>query len=219
MPIESYFDGDGKLVKRVRYAGSTGTPEEKTEIFIRSNVLGKIVSEVDETGDKRKTFVFANGSALAEQEIIDSGGSPAERLRFFHTDPSGKSVGQTESDGSIVNGTYRTAEFDAHGRNIADPGQYVTLNNTPPETEHDGSGGMFGMSSGYRPDTGDYAIDGIPVSESTFWKEINAIISHSIIKSYFIVNINIFHSYKIMSTCFIQVYSTIRMAGMINFGY
>ena len=49
-PTVDSFDGDGRLVKRVRNFGSTD-PAPQTNYYIHSTVLGKLVSEADETGE------------------------------------------------------------------------------------------------------------------------------------------------------------------------
>ena len=172
-PTADYFDGTGGLMKRTASLGST-EPAPKTSYFIRSSVLSKVVSEADGTGKKVKTFVPANGTTLAEQHIATYP-TTTEVLTFLHQDASGASVQQTDDDGDLVNPNYRTGEYDAMGRNIAQAGHYITLY-TPPSTPDDGGSSgvdMFGSSQGYRPGRASYAVNGIPVSVDYFILQID----------------------------------------------
>jgi hypothetical protein len=109
-PTVDSFDGTGQLVKRVRNFGST-TPAPQTNYFIHSSVLGKLVSEADDTGRKLKTFVPANGVTLAQQQVIYYQGT-TERLTFVHQDASTTGTQETTDDGTLVNPSTRSGEYD-----------------------------------------------------------------------------------------------------------
>ncbi|MBK9171730.1 MAG: RHS repeat protein [Chloracidobacterium sp.] len=171
LPVENHFDGNGDLAKLVRNAGSTD-PDEITNYYIRSTILNRVISETTGAGAKQKTFIPANGVTLAEQSIF-YGESAVETIRFIHQDASGSGVQQTLANGTAAGGVMRTGEYDAMGRNVADPGPYIALN-----TEMPGDGGsgidLFGTGEGYRPGRNTYTINGLPATESQFMMEIES---------------------------------------------
>jgi len=115
----------------------------------------------------KRTFVHANGALLAEQEVIEYQQTPYEILRFVHQDASGSGVQQTLANGTLAVPNGRTAEYDAMGRNVADPGPYVTLNTQVPS--ENGSGiDLFGNGEGYRPGRRTFTVNGFPIPESAF---------------------------------------------------
>ncbi|MBK7707942.1 MAG: hypothetical protein IPJ30_19890 [Acidobacteria bacterium] len=138
-PTRDWFDGNGRLAKRVKNFGSTD-PAPQTNYYLRSSVTGAVLSETDQTGRKLKTFVPANGTTLAEQELVTIGSTTTEKLTFIHQDPSLASLQRTDNAGNLVNSNARAGEYDALGRNVADPGPYVTLNTDPPVGDSGGSG-------------------------------------------------------------------------------
>ncbi|MBK7708585.1 MAG: hypothetical protein IPJ30_23200 [Acidobacteria bacterium] len=164
-PTRDWFDGNGRLAKRVKNFGSTD-PAPQTNYYLRSSVTGAVLSETDQTGRKLKTFVPANGTTLAEQELVTIGSTTTEKLTFIHQDPSLASLQRTDNAGNLVNSNARAGEYDALGRNVADPGPYVTLNTDPPVGDSGGSGiNLDGTAQGYRPGRGNYLVDGLPVPE------------------------------------------------------
>lgn len=164
-PMESHFDGTGQVAKRVRNAGSTD-PAQVVNYFISSSVLGQVISETNGTGAKLKTFVHANGAMIAEQVVTEYQQTSYEILRFVHQDASGSGVQQTTADGTLAIPNGRTAEYDAMGRNVADPGPYITLDSAPTD---DGPGiNLFGNGEGYRPGRRTITINGWPIPESEF---------------------------------------------------
>ncbi|MBK8810098.1 MAG: hypothetical protein IPN69_05125 [Acidobacteria bacterium] len=113
-----------------------------------------------------KSLVPANGTTLAEQELVTIGSTTTEKLTFIHQDPSLASLQRTDNAGNLVNSNVRAGEYDALGRNVADPGPYVTLNTDPPVGDSGGSGiNLDGTAQGYRPGRGNYLVDGLPVPE------------------------------------------------------
>jgi hypothetical protein len=170
-PTVDSFDGDGRLVKRVRNFGSTD-PAPQTNYYIHSTVLGKLVSEADETGRKLKTFVPANGVTLAQQQVIYYQGT-TERLTFVHQDASTTGTQETNDDGTLVNASDRSGEYDPLGRNIASAGPYISLDTNPPGSDSGSGVNMFGSGEGYRPGQQSYRIDHLAVPASRFMEEIN----------------------------------------------
>ncbi len=111
-------------------------------------------------------FVQANGALLAEQVVTEYQQTSYEILRFVHQDASGSGVQQTTADGTLAIPNGRTAEYDAMGRNVADPGPYITLDSAP----SDGGPGidLFGNGEGYRPGRRTITVNGWPIPESEF---------------------------------------------------
>ena len=170
-PTIDSFDGNGQLVKRVKNFGST-TPAPQTNYYIHSSILGKLVSEADETGRKLKTFVSANGVTLAQQQVIYFQGT-TERLTFVHQDASTTGTQETNDDGTLVSTSIRSGEYDPLGRNIASAGSYITLDTNPPSGDGGSGVNMFGSGEGYRPGQQSYRIDGQAVPASRFMEEMN----------------------------------------------
>ena len=90
-------DGDGRTVKRVEtYPAATFQT-----YYLRSSVLdGRIVAELNQSGQKQKGYVFAGGQLLAVQEF----GS----VLWQHVDPITGSTGESRQTGTFT----RTAELD-----------------------------------------------------------------------------------------------------------
>ena len=107
-------DGDGRQIKRVDAPSGTSV----TTYYLRSSVLeGRIIAELNSSGQKHKGYVFARGEVLASQEF--------GAVTWQHADPLTGSAGQ-----SIQNGTFTsTAELDPSGINIGATNPFVN----PPE--------------------------------------------------------------------------------------
>lgn len=162
-PTRDWFDGNGRLAKRVKNFGSTD-PAPQANYYLRSSVTGAVLTETDYTGRKLKTFVPANGATLAEQEMARIGGTTTEKLTFIHQDPSLASLERTDRNGNVAN--LRAGEYDALGRNVADAGPYVTFDTSPPAGDQGSSGiNLDGSAQGYRPGRMNYFADGLPVPE------------------------------------------------------
>jgi hypothetical protein len=173
-PTVRHIDGTGKELKRSKYWQNTVTSviTENKEYFIYSSATGKLVSEVNETGQKVKTFVSANGTTLAEQnkEIANT-----DRIIFNHQDASGASFQQTKADGTtLYNG--RISEFDAVGNNVGDSDPYLVLI-TPPldnDSSTNFTNSAYGFDNQGNPHLRQkYFRDGIEVPESNFRRMID----------------------------------------------
>jgi hypothetical protein len=87
------FDADGlrtKLInQRVIYnANGTITNENKTQYFVTSSVLNSIVTELNESGQKTRTFVYQGGQVFAWQQQNGN----TQTIAWEHRDVSHASV-------------------------------------------------------------------------------------------------------------------------------
>ncbi|MBK8151323.1 MAG: hypothetical protein IPK58_24765 [Acidobacteria bacterium] len=80
-----WFDGNGRLAKRVKNFGSTD-PAPQTNYYLRSSGDGS--GPVGDRSDGRKLkTVPADGTTLAEQELVTIGSTTTEKLTFIHRGP------------------------------------------------------------------------------------------------------------------------------------
>jgi hypothetical protein len=140
------YDRDGREVKRTEGATST--------YYVRSAVLdGRTISEVNGSGLKIRTFVYAGSQRLARQG--ESGG-----LKFEHTDPASTSVRRTNSSGS------ETLRLEL------DPlGVETSSSSTGPPPPFPNPGGLYGFPG--NPSTGCY-LDKQPMPCSVVAAALNA---------------------------------------------
>jgi len=176
LPTMIYHDGAGLEAKRITSYVENGNNSYGTSYFIRSSVLGKIVSETNSTGEKLKTFVSANGATIAEQHVEQIGGQRQDFVDFLHQDASGASLRKTNKDGIVS--TNESAEFDALGNNVGLSNPYVSYYEPPPPNEgaidfggagYNGGGSLYNGLPGGRQ----YTVDGIGVSEAYFMMQID----------------------------------------------
>jgi hypothetical protein len=91
---EQVFDGDGQRTKLRSQQDTyhedtyTWTSEIKTQYFVTSSVLGKVITELGQTGQKTRTFVYQGGEVLAWQQKIGT----TENITWEHRDASNASV-------------------------------------------------------------------------------------------------------------------------------
>ena len=102
------YDADGQRVRRVvqtqHYSGSYSFG---TSYYVRSSVLGdKVITELNENGAKRHTYVYANGTVLAQQK--------AGQVTWLHTDPVTNSLSVTLANGAMTS----RMEFDPLGDEV-----------------------------------------------------------------------------------------------------
>ena len=99
--------------------------------YIRSSVLGgAVVSEVDATGKKKLTNVYAAGTKIATQAVLSS--TPYESVSFEHSDPGGASQRTTLSNGFVAN---LSVEFDPSGANTGTATPYTEPDPEPEDLE------------------------------------------------------------------------------------
>ena len=142
------FDGDGNKVKKV--ANDTtidytegNTTTTTTTYLVRSSVLNQVLTELSETGQKQRTFVYLGSAVLAwQRQSMDN----SQAVLWEHRDPSNASYRVTASGGGSPV-SQESAELDPLGNNAG-------LSNSIPNPQHKqawsypgfGSSGMSGDS-------------------------------------------------------------------------
>src|SRR5437660_1099746 len=84
LTLTQAFDGDGRRVKKTEYG--------ETTYLLYSSVLGKVVDEINVSGQKQKGHVYLNGSELAEQNPF------LNQAIYKAVDPSGAEEAGTQLD-------------------------------------------------------------------------------------------------------------------------
>ncbi|HBB87129.1 MAG TPA: hypothetical protein DC047_05900 [Blastocatellia bacterium] len=158
------FDGDGRSAKSTvtSYFGEDNQSETTTKYYVRSSVLnGKVLSEVNETGAKLRTFIYLGNQVLAWQRI---GINNYERVVWEHRDPSGASYrvsDETQSTAGAFDGEF-AAELDPSGANegIANPNVAP-----PPNPPNEALLGYPGNGNPSQPGVS-YTYNGVPMSRN-----------------------------------------------------
>ena len=144
------FDGDGRTVKRLKkrrfYANPPNAYAETPEYYIYSSVTGKILVELDGTGQAKKRNIYFNGTVIAEN-------TPGFGVVFKHSDPVAGSEMQTESSGEIT--AYDVGRVERAALSVFIPTVPPEVN-TPPYNY--GKGGSVS-----NPESG-ATVDGVPRS-------------------------------------------------------
>jgi len=142
--VQSY-GGDGQSAKKVETVtiddGGTLITTTSVTYFVRSSISGKVISEVDQNGQKRRGYVYAGGQVLASQEQIDA----SQTVKWEHRDASNASYRRTDSLGAID--ATQMAELDPLGNNAGLSNPYV-LPRSPAKLWFGGSYPSFGDNSG-----------------------------------------------------------------------
>jgi len=166
-----WYDGDGQVLKQVRYlwnaqTGAYWANPALFKILIRSTVLGgQVVTEVDNGGQKSRTYVYAGGARLAWQSIWWDGFTPTQVVQWEHRDPSGGSFRMTDVPGqNFYFEEAQPAELDPAGANVQLANPY-TGPDPPPDPESFAAYPSF--SSPAHPDM-TYTVDGIRVTLDSF---------------------------------------------------
>ncbi len=122
-----HLDGEGKAVRTSDYNYSTTTHQYshvKTEYFIYSTVLGKLLTEVKSNGTKKKTNIYGIGGVVATQ---NSSGTTAQHVAWENIDPSSASYIAVLPGGSgLYGGENRQAELDPLRSNVGTYNPYET---------------------------------------------------------------------------------------------
>ncbi len=119
--ITQTYDGEGIETKRVDVDTDAGTI---TTYSIYSSVLNETITELNESGQKSRTFIYANGQVLGWQ--LKAGTTQSVVWEF--RDISNGSYKETNSSGLVI--TQR--ELDPFGNNAA-TNPYVVFNPVPGE--------------------------------------------------------------------------------------
>ena len=171
------FDGNGLRSKTTETTFTNGQPSTEVRYEVRSTVLGgQVVTELNASGGKQRTFVYAGKQVLAWQRIM----SGVERVTWEHRDPSNASFRTTNEDGTMNWQTYvgdgAPAELDPTGANadVLDP----YLSEPPPEENQSSliSYGSFGNASQLGTT---YSLDGVPVPADEFVRVLNGMLHGS----------------------------------------
>ncbi len=167
--IYNYYDGDGRALKRLQkdYVPLDPGPgyhwvDRPLQYSIRSTVLGgEVVSEVNNTGKKLRTFVRDDAGIIAWQTLYHpTSGSPTESLRFEHSDASGMTRKMTIENGNAApeTGTESdAAEFDPMGQNAGTSNPYPDLS---PPFPGEGCIGCGNNGLAFVDDTSSYYVNG-----------------------------------------------------------
>jgi YD repeat-containing protein len=138
--IRRFYSGDGREVKRLKRTfhedlNQTTPPygnwsEEDPIYYIRSSVLGgEVISEVEGTGRKKQTFVFAAGAKIAAQSQYTYNNNTTQSVNWEQYDASGMSYRATMNNGSVAAGSGQfegaPAEMDPLGGNVGLETPYV----------------------------------------------------------------------------------------------
>ncbi|MBC7899343.1 MAG: RHS repeat protein [Saprospiraceae bacterium] len=114
-----HLDGEGKSVRQNNYNYlnySGGYVLNKTEYFIYSTVLGKLLTEVKSDGTKKKTNVYGIGGVVAAQNTL---GSTMQHVAWEYLDPSKASyIAALPDGGPIYGGDNGQAELDPLGSDV-----------------------------------------------------------------------------------------------------
>lgn len=103
--ISQSYDGDGERTKWVENGATT--------YYIRSSALGgSVITELDQSGGKRRGYVYAGGQEIAKQEN--------GQVFWDHRDVSGVSMRTTNSAGTVTSRT----ETDPLGTVVDDTAAY-----------------------------------------------------------------------------------------------
>jgi YD repeat-containing protein len=122
-------DGQSNPVRRDIYKARPANGYnslEKTEYLIYSSVLGKILTEVNSNGTKKRTFVYAQNEIIATQNMT---GATAQHVAWQNTDASNASYIATLHNGTpIYGGENGQAELDPVGSNVGTSNPLDTQN-------------------------------------------------------------------------------------------
>ena len=157
------FDGDGQRIKTVEVDGSTTT----TMYYVHSTVLGgKVLTELNDSGGKKRTFVYSGSQVLATQEVIPFYNT--ESLTWEHRDPSNASVRNSISNGSVVGAN----ELDLFGSDSGTANIYLNDPNPPDENQSLLPYPSFGDPR--HPGT-TYNVDGVKVPAEFFMMMLDTV--------------------------------------------
>jgi YD repeat-containing protein len=140
--IAPLYDGDGQAVRRVETESGTTS----ITYYLRSSVLGNVISELNAQGVKLKTYVYLGSQVLARQE--------SNWIVWQHSNPITGSRGISNRDG----GYGLEAEPDPMGIDVGffDPFVHLELYEPPPE-------GITGLLAGSGVPNGRCVLDGMAI--------------------------------------------------------
>ncbi len=99
------FDGDGEIVKKVESGAVT--------YYLRSTVVGEVITELNQWGQKQRGYVYRENEVLAKQE--------SGQVLWNHDEPSGTSSQWSNASGSASN----RIEMDPLGTQVDENGGFA----------------------------------------------------------------------------------------------
>ena len=131
---ESY-DGDGRPVKSIQTSEDAGGGSlATTTYYVRSSMLGgAVLTELTGSGGKQRTFVYANGSVLAWQQVMPNSGT--EVVSWEHRDASNASFRTSDITGNTggVTTEGQPSELDPLNANMGRYNPYLNPLTDPDE--------------------------------------------------------------------------------------
>ena len=142
-----FYTGDGREAKRQVRSwsddpypdGSWGDPT--TTYYIRSSILGgEVVTDVDSTGKKVTTNIYAGGSKIASHNEWTYNNTVYQTVYYNYTDPSGLTTRSTTQSGVTLEGqgfVGEPIEADPFGGNVGAVTPYVANPDPDPTPNED----------------------------------------------------------------------------------
>ncbi len=163
------YDGDGRLSKLVKVSiqDDGGGPYQTTttRYSVSSSVLGKVITELDEAGQKRRTLVYNGSQVLAWQQKSGS----FEEVSWEYRDASDASYRMATANGGLDSD--RAAEKDPLGSNAGVLNPYSTQG-------HQHWPGEDGVYPGFADlSYSDCYLDGMPFPCDSFGVELKRVVA------------------------------------------
>jgi YD repeat-containing protein len=154
LEVAQTFDGDATPARKTetsRYEDSTIHESTTTTYYLRSTVLdGKVVAELDNTGYKRKGYIYADGMQIAQQDIWNPG--YGGQVTFETTSPATGSIYLSDSAHNVIRKELDPLGADvntASGPTPVEPPFYNPKFDQMPIQIEAGPSNDFGVSSWY----------------------------------------------------------------------
>jgi YD repeat-containing protein len=112
--ITRSYDGGGEAVTGTVLRQRVGSPPAtaSTTYQIYSSVLGSIITEMDGSGQKITTKVFAGGAVIAEQQTL------ANNVVWYHADPVTGSKQTVVKSGAVASTIKAREEYEPLGQSV-----------------------------------------------------------------------------------------------------
>jgi RHS repeat-associated protein len=120
--VEMVYDANGMRVKKMANGETT---------LYHYDLANNVLSETDENGQVRETFIYANGMRVASV-------SPDGKMKFFHNDPLGSPIMITDENGNAL----QRYVYDPYGTVIVSKGENEN-NHTYTGKELDAESGLM----------------------------------------------------------------------------
>lgn len=169
--IASNNGGNGGYVKRTEtrrtQTGSTVNTTATTSYFVRSTLLGgQILVELNDQGNKVKSYVYAAGTRLAKHDLSQPSSS---QVLWYLGDPVTGDWGEAKSNGDFVN----TKWMDPLGAEIP-TGDPYPLDPDPTYVEMRDDEPLYIEGGDPFDYSGGFTLDGLPVSCNQFQRLVGS---------------------------------------------